>query len=315
MSGEALYERYKDALKRGHVAALRGRVDAALQAYAEAATIAPDRPTPHTSAGTSLLRAGRPEDAVRQFDAALALAPNDEAATHGRAQAFEALGRRGAAATDYDVLAEVRARADRLPEAVDAARRALELAEGRERRRVLRALTGRLRTAELDEPARAALEQALLVLDGPAVAAAGRAGDGHAGGESPGDALAGGAAAGPRGALDRDIPPGTDAETMARAADAAVGAGETSVAIERLLDLATLYRRSGSVDAALEACYRALSLVPDDIDVHLGLVELYQDHGWTELAGAKLALLARLADLDDDAEGAARIVAAAGAGA
>ena len=36
MAGEGLYERYKDALKKGHVAALRGRLDDALDAYAEA---------------------------------------------------------------------------------------------------------------------------------------------------------------------------------------------------------------------------------------------------------------------------------------
>jgi len=47
----SLYERYKDALRRGHVAALRGRHDAAVDAYGEAAEIAPDRALPHTSIG------------------------------------------------------------------------------------------------------------------------------------------------------------------------------------------------------------------------------------------------------------------------
>ena len=36
MAGEGVYERYKDALKRGHVAAMRGRLDEAIDAYAEA---------------------------------------------------------------------------------------------------------------------------------------------------------------------------------------------------------------------------------------------------------------------------------------
>ena len=40
---EALYERYKDALRKGHVAALRGRHDAALEAYGEASRLAPDQ--------------------------------------------------------------------------------------------------------------------------------------------------------------------------------------------------------------------------------------------------------------------------------
>ena len=60
MSGEALYERYKDALKRGHVASLRGHLEEALRAYADAASIAPERSTPHTSAGTALMRLRRP---------------------------------------------------------------------------------------------------------------------------------------------------------------------------------------------------------------------------------------------------------------
>ena len=36
----SLYERYKDALRRGHVAALRGRNEAAADAYCEATSIA-----------------------------------------------------------------------------------------------------------------------------------------------------------------------------------------------------------------------------------------------------------------------------------
>ena len=38
MVSGSLYERYKEALRRGHVAALRGRLDAALDAYGEAAS-------------------------------------------------------------------------------------------------------------------------------------------------------------------------------------------------------------------------------------------------------------------------------------
>ena len=33
---EVLYEQYKDALRRGHMAALRGRLDAAAAAYRDA---------------------------------------------------------------------------------------------------------------------------------------------------------------------------------------------------------------------------------------------------------------------------------------
>ena len=98
------------------------------------------------------------------------LAPRDEAALLGRAQALVALDRRADAADAYDALAEIRARSGKLADAVDAARRALELAEGRERRRTLERLIGRLRGSGIDASARAALERALRVLEGPKVA-------------------------------------------------------------------------------------------------------------------------------------------------
>ena len=169
MSGEALYERYKDALRRGHVASLRGRLEEALTAYAEAAAIAPERATPHTSAGTALMRRKRPADAVRHYTAAVRLAPRDEAALLGRAQALTALDRRAQAADAYDAVAEVQAANGKLADAVDSARRGLELAEGRERRRTLERLIERLRASEPAEPGRVALEKAMVVLEGRAI--------------------------------------------------------------------------------------------------------------------------------------------------
>src|SRR3972149_5118565 len=55
---QALYEEYKEALRRGHVAALRGRLDVAEAAYRAAAAIAPDRALPYGSLGAGLRRAG-----------------------------------------------------------------------------------------------------------------------------------------------------------------------------------------------------------------------------------------------------------------
>ena len=52
----ALYEQYKEALRRGHLAALRGRLDAAEAAYRAAAGIAPDRALPYVSLGGVLRR-------------------------------------------------------------------------------------------------------------------------------------------------------------------------------------------------------------------------------------------------------------------
>ncbi len=362
MSGEALYERYKDALKRGHVASLRGRLEESLTAYAEAAAIAPERSTPHTSAGTALMRRKRPADALRHYTAALSLSPRDEAALLGRAQALAALDRRPEAANAFDALAELRATNGKLADAVDAARRGLELAEGRERRRTLEALIERLRATSPGEPGRLALERALQVLDGPAVAeqpaiatpAAPEPGPATGPGapeavapehaqvepaalddgvavareDAPGEpaaaddgvAIATDDAATPatagtepvpvRAALDRDLDPGLDVAALARQADDALAAGAMPAGPELLLDLAAAYRREGRIDAALDACYLALSLVPDDIGLHLALVELYDGRGWGALATEKLDLIDRLVALDADAGAAGRVAAA-----
>jgi len=64
------------------------------------------------------------------------------------------------------------------------------------------------------------------------------------------------------------------------------------------------------VAAALDACYLALGLEPDHVGIHLALVQLYDEHGWTVLATEKLDLLDRLVGLGDDPEGAARVASA-----
>lgn len=221
MSGEALYERYKDALRRGHVAALRGRVDEALLAYAEAAQIAPERSTPHASAGTALLRNKRPSEALEHYAVALSMAPRDEAALQGRAQALAALGRRGAAADAFDTLAEAQAGSGHLADAVDAARRGLELAEGRERRRTLERLIERLRSGNPGEPGRLALDRALRVLDGPAVPRAAAVPPGPEGSAE----AAPGAETGP-GSPEAGVRPGARDVSAAPAAPAAADAAQ-----------------------------------------------------------------------------------------
>nr|MBA2382171.1 hypothetical protein [Chloroflexota bacterium] len=72
-ANESLYERYKDALRRGHVAALRGRNEVAVDAYGEAAGIAPDRALPHTSIGGILAKMNRLDEAAQAFGRALEL--------------------------------------------------------------------------------------------------------------------------------------------------------------------------------------------------------------------------------------------------
>jgi cytochrome c-type biogenesis protein CcmH/NrfG len=112
-----------------------------------------------------------------------------------------------------------------------------------------------------------------------------------------------------RAALDRDLPEDLDVEALSRRAEDAIAAGAVDEALPLVLDLAAAYRRDGRIDAALDACYLALSLDPDDIALHLGLVELYEERGWTVLATEKLDLLDRLVALDDGA-GADRVAAA-----
>jgi len=328
MSDDALYERYKDALRRGHVASLRGNLEDALAAYAEAASIAPERSTPHTSAGTALLRGKRPADALRHYAAALRLSARDDAALLGRAQALADLDRRPEAADAFDALADVRAAADRLADAVDAARRGLELAEGRDRRRTLERLIDRLRESEPGEPGRMALEQALVVLEGQAVLPVMPGQVGATGGQAPSmqgipaaGSDAGATAVEPsvpvppiapayRRALDRELEAGLDATALALLAEDALDAEDREAALERLLDLAAAYRRDGHIDAALDACYLGLSLDPDDTGIHLALAELYDERGWSALATEKVDLVATLVALDGGADAIGRVAAA-----
>lgn len=122
-----LFEQYKDALRRGHVAARGEKPDDALAAYAEAARLAPDRAAPHTSSATVLHRAGRRNEAIAAFERALAIATDDEATLRARAAMFEDLGRHASAAADLEHLAEALDADGRRADALAAARRAVEL--------------------------------------------------------------------------------------------------------------------------------------------------------------------------------------------
>lgn len=331
---EALYERYKDALRRGHVAALRGRLDAALIAYGEAADIAPERALPHASLGTILHRLGRDDDALTAFGHALDRAPRDEAALAGRAEILAGRGDRVRAAESFDQLAEALVAAGRVADACDAARRALELAESRQRRRLVRDLVEQLRGLPADAPVIAALERALGVLEptsgdaGPADAAPADAARADAApadaapvDAAPVDAATLGAAAeeaavGDAGAADDgsgapDDAGGFDGVALADEAEAALDAGDLAAARDGWLRAAGAHRRIGHRDAALDACYLALSLAPDDPELHLTLAELYVEQGWRSHAADKLVLLARLAELNGDATTRARLCAIA----
>lgn len=291
----SLYERYKDALRRAHVAALRDRNEAAIDAYGEAAMIAPDRALPHASIGGILLKMGRIGDAITAYQRALQLAPRDEAALRGIAEALTRTGRRTEAAASLDRLAEILDGAGRLADACDASRRALELAESRVRRRQVESMAARLRVASPgDEAAQQALDQALRVLD-PGAA----------------DVRVARAVAEPEpaswAAPEPDIEPEPVVEpaglgiALGAAAEAALFSGELPAAQAGLLAAARAHRRAGRLVAALDACYLAISVTPADPELHLLLAELYLDRGWRSQAADKLLLVGRLADLDADA--------------
>src|SRR5664280_2834618 len=165
-----LYERYKEALRVGHVAVLRGALEEAADAYRLAASIAPSRALPHTSLGGVLLRLGRLEEALVEFAAAVARAPHDEGALLGQAEALAVAGQRVDAADALDHVSEIQEAAGRLPEAADTLRRAMELEESAERSRRQRGLLRQIRLSAGDQAAEQLLARALRLRDEPAAA-------------------------------------------------------------------------------------------------------------------------------------------------
>lgn len=269
---EALYERYKEALRRGHVASQRARFDEALDAYSDAAKVAPDRALPLVGIGLVLTRLGKTTEALSAFDLALDRAPSDETALRGRIDSLIALGDRVRAAETLDRLVTVLETSDRRSEALDAAGRALDLAESRSRREGLRAMVDR---SEADPDAASAV----------------------------GDALARATAllAGPIGPEPEPAPPPFDPAAAMAAVEDAAETGDPEATRTAALAAARGHRAAGQLHAAIDACYQALATNPADPALHLALAELYVDRGWRTAAADKLVLLARLVDLGEDA--------------
>lgn len=293
---ELLYDQYKDALRRGHTAALRGRLDSAAAAYREAAKIAPDRALPWVGLGGVLSRLGRSDESLAAYGMALDRAPTDEGAMHGRADVLAALGRRAEAAETLDRLAAILERDGRVADACDVARQALELAESRGRRRQVESLVTRLRTAAPEDTAAAdALERALGILEsGPGVTPKQVR---TAGGDA--DAATDAAGGGP--------PRPPDPSQLTLAVEESLEAGDLDEARRRALRAAIAHRDVGQFHAAMDACYQALAILPSDPDIHLLLAELYLDRGWHGPAADKLALLGRLSQLTGDGATRARL--------
>jgi tetratricopeptide (TPR) repeat protein len=138
----SLFDQYKAALRRGHLAALADNLDEALEAYAGAARLVPDRALPVASQGTVLHRLDRWPEAAAAFERALQLAPDDEAALRARAVAREERGLRSGAAADFERLAFVLDVAGRQADAQEAARRAVVLESSAAREALVDRLSG-----------------------------------------------------------------------------------------------------------------------------------------------------------------------------
>jgi tetratricopeptide (TPR) repeat protein len=261
-----LFERYRDALRRGHVAVARGQLDDAAAAYREAIALAPDRPVAHAGLATVHLARGDAAAALAEADVALGRAPRDEAALSSRAEALGRLGRRIEAADTLDRLSDLQEAAGRRSDALATARRALALAEQKTRRRHVDALAALLAPVQAEAQA----------------------------------------------AREREPRPIADGGKLLGDAEAAYDAGDMEAARSNALAAADAFARSGHIPAAIDACSLALTVAPDDPDLHLLLVELYLDRGWRSHAAEKLALLGRLADLDDDATARTRLCAIVG---
>ena len=89
---EAVSERYKEALRLGHVAVAKGRPREAVEHYEEAGALAGARPLPFVRMGSIFLQMRQPREANAAFDEALRRAPDDVDAIRGKAEALEAAG-------------------------------------------------------------------------------------------------------------------------------------------------------------------------------------------------------------------------------
>jgi tetratricopeptide (TPR) repeat protein len=301
---ETLFDRYKEALRAGHVAVLRGRLEDAAAAYRDATSIAADRAVPRTALGGVQLRLGDPAGALESFDGALALDPDDDASLGGRAQALVVLRRTADAARAYDLLADARAARGRLPDAAEAAPRALAIEPTDERRHRHADLVEQVRALDAPAVGDVALAAAAGAADGPGS-------DGMAGypdaemavdADENADVDAAALTPEPPPEPTSDVPaePPPDPEALIVAFEEAGARGDPESAAAAALAAARAYRAGGQVAAAFDACLQGIGVRPGDVELHLLLADLAVDHGWTGQAGDAYHQLLRIADLDGD---------------
>lgn len=271
--------RYGDAIRRAERSLELGRPNAALLAYAEAAAASPERSAPYVAMGALHLGAGRMAAAIEAFEGALRRSPGEPDALLGRAQALIRAGRPAEAAAALDAIATAdEARGDLL-DALVAARRALELAESRPRRRTLAALIERARGLSGDQAAdEIAHAERLLGL-----------------GEDE--------------SLDALPPALVGAIAAFELADTATLRGEIGVASDAYLAAAEHLVEADRRDAAIDACFTALIAAPADIRLHLTLAEIYARAGWSAQLAEKRRVLTGFLALEPDEAASARLAA------
>jgi tetratricopeptide (TPR) repeat protein len=305
---------------------LAGQLEDALEAYREAARLVPERTPALASQGTLLHRLDRWPEAAEVFDAALKLAPDDEATLRARATARAERGMRSGAAADFERLAFVLDVAGRAEDAADAARQAND----QEPTPARAALTDRLARAAAGEAVEAAPTE---TMSGPEPAAsaatAPRTGswpveDDLAGLRNFGamyeaeheDPALGHAGEDPTTWPAIDLPspppppmvgPPPDTEELMAEASELFDSGDLTGAGEKMLTAIAVHRAAGRLDAALDVCFQLLAIAPGDPRVHLAIANLQLDRGWTPLAREKIDLLVRLTSLTGDTQAEADV--------
>ena len=297
MMSDSLFDRYREVLRAGHVAVLRGRLEDAAASYREAALLAPDRAVPRTALGSVQLRLGQPEQALATFDEALALAPADDAALLGRAQALVVLERPDDAATTFDTLADARRAAGKHADAGDALRRALEIQPTAARRQRYQELADELRQAVGAAEAERALARALRYLETETAQ----------GEPLPAEPVRSEPAVAPTELPD----PARQGEALLLASEEAAAHGDAPGAVTAAISAARAFRDANHPVAALDACTRGLGSGPDDVSLHLLIAELALERGAVGPAADTYRNLLRLAEIDGDPATRERGVAAA----
>ena len=298
---QPLFELYKDALRRGHLAVIDGRLEDALVSYREAGDMAPDRALPYASIATVLHRLGRSEQAIAAFDRALELAPDDDATRRARWVALEEMGR----------VVDTPFRSGRPDTDTGADTPAAGLGEASLEAATLDERLGLVP----DEAERPAGPDRAQPPPGEAPDAPSQVGFGL-GFETPGPYLpfeegadGDGAVAVSWPAIDLPSPPPPplvgpppDPRLLAEEAEVLADKGDIDGARDLLLTIVEAHREAGQPNAALDACLQLLAMAPGDARAHLALAGLQLDQGWRAVATDKIALLLRLTALTGDTQ-------------